>query len=555
MGQAIRGVLGWVGRKSIVFAALVCALLIYQATRPSFEGFRELRHNADALAAGERDLVAFATAAVNTSDMRLKMIDRLGREQIDLRLVAARRARVPLTEACDSDLGALLVNGTAGVIYNRKQCLRATLLTREIDTLSAVRGSLDARWPGETLPHALKRHAAVMHRSAAIYRDAGAKLGALDGDYVPAMFQKREIQEQRARLAQAKSEADAAQHDARALIATRRTVANASLTATRSLVRARREYRFLLEERGGALSRNVIQRASAWAETNNLGGVLRAAAIALLLIIATPFLIRLLCYFVLAPVAIRRPAIRLSVPDSPGGVIPPAGRSTTSVGVRLAEGEELLVRQDYLQTTSQSGAKSTQWFLAWRHPLTSLVTGLTFLTRIRGDGEETTISAVRDAFVEVVVLTLPEGTACIVQPRALAAVAQPIGRPLRVTTRWRLGCLNAWLTMQLRYVIFHGPARLVLKGGRGIRIERAERGRVFGQHQLVGFSADLAYSVTRAETFWPYFLGREQLLKDRVEAGSGILIVEEAPLVGRRPAEVRHGIEGLVDAGLKVFGL
>lgn len=212
------------------------------------------------------------------------------------------------------------------------------------------------------------------------------------------------------------------------------------------------------------------------------------------------------------------------------------------------------MRQDYLQTTSHAGRKETQWFLDWRHLFTSLASGLAFLTRIRGDGEVTTVSAVRDPLAEVTILTLPEGASCVVQPRALAAVAQPIHRRLRVTTQWRLGSLNAWLTMQLRYVIFHGPARLVIKGGRGVRVEHAEQGRIFGQDQLVGFSADLAYSVTRTETFWPYFFGREQLLKDRVEAGSGVLIIEEAPLSVRR-GEVRRGIEGLVDASMKAFGI
>lgn len=160
----------------------------------------------------------------------------------------------------------------------------------------------------------------------------------------------------------------------------------------------------------------------------------------------------------------------------------------------------------------------------------------------------------RDALAEVTIVTLPEGTACVLHPRALAAVAQPISRPLRVSTHWRLGSLNAWLTLQLRYVVFHGPARLVVKGGRGVRVERAETGRIFGQDQLVGFTADLAYSVTRTETFWPYLLGREQLLKDRVEAGEGILIVEEAPL-SARTGELRRGLEGMIDAGMKVFGM
>lgn len=301
-------------------------------------------------------------------------------------------------------------------------------------------------------------------------------------------------------------------------------------------------------------SGSLPERLRVWAERSKLTKILRTAALALALIIAMPFLIRLFCFSVLAPIAMRRPAIRLTVPQRAAIAVPPAAPSTTSVAVRLEPGEELLVRQDYLQTSSHTGAKDTQWWLDWKKPITSIATGLTFLTRIRGEGEVTTVSAVRDGFAEVTILTLPEGAACVLQPRALAAVVQPIRCRLRITRHWRLGSLNAWLTLQLRYLVFHGPARLVLKGGRGVRVEAAQQGRVFGQDQLVGFSADLAYSVTRAETFWPYFLGREQLLKDRVTGGEGILIVEEAPLTARH-GEVRRGIEGLIDAGMKVFGM
>jgi uncharacterized protein (AIM24 family) len=300
---------------------------------------------------------------------------------------------------------------------------------------------------------------------------------------------------------------------------------------------------------------NTVSAKASWAWAHYDGEtILKRALAALILIIASPFLIRLFGWFVLAPLAMRRASIRLRVPDGRGGAIAPAASSTTSVSVRLQPGEELLVRQDYLQTSADTGAHGTQWFLDWKKPLTSLATGLTFLTRVRGQSETTTISATRDGLAEVTVLELPEGSACVLQPRALAAVAQPIKRPVRITRHWRLGTLNAWLTLQLRYLVFHGPARLVLKGGRGVRVEDAEQGRVFGQDQLVGFSADLAYSVARTETFWPYFFGRQQLLKDRVLAGKGILIIEEAPLSARR-GEVRRGLEGMIDAGMKVFGM
>lgn len=301
-------------------------------------------------------------------------------------------------------------------------------------------------------------------------------------------------------------------------------------------------------------SGSLQERLRVWAKRWKLTKILRTAAVALALIIAMPFLIRLLCYFVLAPLAMRRPEIRLKVPQGKGVGIAPTAPSATSVALRLEPGEELLVRQDYLQASSHASATRTQWFIDWKKPITSVATGLTFLTRIRGDGEVTTVSAVRDGLAEVTILTLPEGAACVLQPRALAAVAQPIRCPLRITRHWRLGSLNAWLTLQLRYLIFHGPARLVLKGGRGVRVEAVQQGRIFGQDQLVGFSAGLGYSVTRTETFWPYFLGREQLLKDRVMEGEGVLIVEEAPLTTRR-GEVRGGLEGMIDAGMKAFGM
>ena len=180
---------------------------------------------------------------------------------------------------------------------------------------------------------------------------------------------------------------------------------------------------------------------------------------------------------------------------------------------------------------------------------------MTFLTRIAGEGSRTTVSAVRDPLAEVAVIELPTGSSCVLHPRALAAVIQPIGQPIRITGHWRLASLHAWLTLQLRYLVFHGPARLIIKGSRGVRVEAAEWGRIFGQAQLVGFSANLAYSVRRTETFWPYFLGREELLKDRVLDGDGVLIVEEAPLAGGQPGQIKRGLEGAVDAGLKAFGL
>jgi hypothetical protein len=305
----------------------------------------------------------------------------------------------------------------------------------------------------------------------------------------------------------------------------------------------------------GADAHRLLTQMRVDAVSRTLREILLKAAILLVGIIATPYLIRLAFYFILAPLAERRPAVRLrQAPDAMAPVALP-GPSATSAPVTLQAGEELLVRQGYLQSTSSVGRKSTRALLDWRHPLSSLASGLVFLTCIEGEGETTTVSAIQDPFSEVTVLTLPVGAACVLQPRALAAVVQPAGQPLRITSHWRLGSLHAWLTLQLRYLVFHGPGRVVIKGARGVRVERAERGRVFGQDQLVGFSPDLAYSVTRTETFWPYFLGMAQLLRDRIEAGDGVLVLEEAPMAGRAGAHPRKGLEGAFDVMLKAVGL
>ena len=142
----------------------------------------------------------------------------------------------------------------------------------------------------------------------------------------------------------------------------------------------------------------------------------------------------------------------------------------------------------------------------------------------------------------------------MLHPRALVAVVKPSDHSLRITSHWRLFSLHAWLTLQLRYLMFHGPCRLVLKGGRGLRLEGAESGRIFGPDQLVGFSPDLAYTVARTETFWPYFMGRESLFKDRVDAGGGVVLIEEAPMGGGGRG-ARKGLEGAFDVALKAFGL
>ncbi|KQX18441.1 MULTISPECIES: hypothetical protein [unclassified Sphingomonas] len=565
---------GWLGRRLLLYGLLVAAIGFATFALPWIKrevaGDRQAQQRYAALNLSRERLDAEADAAGRRAASSIAATRRQGMAALDARIVAAEAEKGALEQAGRNAPSTfkLALQGSDALIAAKRRELRILMLDREIGGLRATRALAAADQASIAAAIDTRRqHAVAVEaiRSCDTAREALATFERrwrwrfrswLDNDEHRALTARMTAACSEARQAVARHnllvrtgrEAAAAREQANVALAKAQAAGAAQLDAWRQtfaadVQRARTEW-----------SGNWSERVRLWMERLGITSILVAAAWALLAIILTPYAIRLLFFHMLAPMAERRAAIRLRVPGGSGGIIALPGPSTTSVAIRLERGEELLVRQDYLQSTSHGGAKATRWLLDYRHPLSSLVSGLSFLTRIRGDGEMTTISAVRDPFAETVILVLPEGSACVLQPRALAAVAQPIGRPLRISSHWRLFSLNAWLTLQLRYLVFHGPARLVLKGGRGVRVERAEHGRVFGQDQLVGFSADLAYSVTRTETFWPYFLGREPLFKDRVEAGDGLLIVEEAPLAGRK-GEPRHGLEGTLDAALKLVGL
>ncbi len=273
-----------------------------------------------------------------------------------------------------------------------------------------------------------------------------------------------------------------------------------------------------------------------------------------------PVLVKALFYFVLAPLAARQPPVRI-LPDAAAPAIGAATPAGVSVAIDLAPGEELLVQSDFLQSSSQPAQKRTRWLLNARLPFASLASGMFALTRIAPEpgaaGTRVVLSPQHDPFGEVGVLELPRGAALVLQPRGLAGVVQPADQPVRITRHWRLGSLHAWLTLQLRYLVFHGPCRLVLKGCRGVRAEAPQAGqpRLVNQAATLGFSANLDYRTTRTETFVSYLLGREALLNDLFAGAPGRFVYEEMPGGARRAGVTGRGLAGVSDAVLKAFGI
>lgn len=538
----------WLGRKAALFVLVVLAVGFFTLVWPNIRSGQTLT----------ADLMSPDQLRQELASARGEAQKRLQRNVESFRNASQAEQQRRLTQATN-ELGAALrrrqefdgfLDGIrpSRILERRRLDLRISQLELEIDALKALSNENSARETLRTAQVEAQRRSRVpsegtVQRAMQYCRRATDALQRFKQRWPVDRGWRNVIRDERAQLKASQRETCGRANAAAANRQAGFRAQQAARTAQERYNQARRWVPGTVEDVSDDIPETVIRN------------VLRNALLLFALILTLPLLIRCLFYFALAPIAERRPSIRLSLSRGSEAAIPMAEPSRTSISIELVQGEQLLVRQGFLQSTSEAGSKRTQWVLDWRHPLSSIASGLTFVTRIRGAGSRTTISAVRDPLAEVTVLHLARGASCVLHPRALAAVVHSAGEPLKVTRHWRLTSLHAWLTLQLRYLVFHGPAQLVVKGSRGVRVEPAESGRIFGQQQLVGFSTHLAYTVRRTETFWPYLLGREQLLKDRVHEGEGVLIVEEAPMTGRHAHGVLRGLEGAFDAGLKAFGL
>ena len=274
-------------------------------------------------------------------------------------------------------------------------------------------------------------------------------------------------------------------------------------------------------------------------------------------VVFLPIGIKCLCYFGIAPLAKHLRPVRLL----PGPTVcPSATASAVSHSLEIKPSEELLVRHQFLQSVGTAVRKRTRWLLNPAMPFSSLAAGMFGLTAVRCSGSQTeraTVSPLADPLAEIALIEIPAGAAMVIQPRAMVGVVIEIGQAMPITSHWRLGHGHAWVTFQFRYIVLHGPCKLLVKGCRGVRAECPEAGqaRLLNQNATIGFSANLAYSTTRCETFWAYFSGKEDLFNDQFSGEFGMYLYEEMPGAKRRSGLTGRGLEGVIDAALKAFGI
>ena len=279
------------------------------------------------------------------------------------------------------------------------------------------------------------------------------------------------------------------------------------------------------------------------------------AAAILFAAIMLPVIIKAVLYYFVAPFAYRQPAIRLAPLDS-GGVSVGTTASAVTQRVELDANHELVVLPEFLQSSPHAAKTSMTLLLSWRMPLSSLASGLVGLTRVRVNAPDyASVSATRDPLAEIALVTIDDGSAMVIQPRALVGLIQPTARGVRISRYWRLNGLSAWLTFQFRYIVFHGPCTLIIQGTRGVVLEEAGDGRGINQAATIGFSAGLDYKTRRSEPFGAYLLGKQELFYDSFAGNGGSFLYEEMPREGKKTGIWGRGLEGLSDAVLKVFGI
>ena len=300
-----------------------------------------------------------------------------------------------------------------------------------------------------------------------------------------------------------------------------------------------------LQERIDAALSTPLGRVLVVIEEHWRIGLLIGGAVLLL-----PLLSRTAWYFLLAPLAARAAPVQLTSNTKQGGGFscsPPVKRLT----VELGPGESLFARAACVKDYAAAAGKRTHFMWNWSAPLISYAAGLWELTRVDGGESGCSVSLWRgdDADRQLVVVNLTNHPGLVFRPRHLVGITEQPGG-LRLRRRWRLLSLQAWCTLQLRYIMLEGSGQVVLSALGGIEAASPSTGeRCVSQSAVAGFDSRLQYGVRRNETFWPYLRGREPLFDDRF-AGDEFYLVA----VASDSSRLRAGLDTWLDRALGVFG-
>ncbi|MEO8203295.1 MAG: hypothetical protein ABI630_05500 [Betaproteobacteria bacterium] len=574
MLNLVEAVGGWLVRTALMFVLVSALLVAGYWMQDEVRAYRRLQGEVALLTQGKAGIEQQVREFEQAAAARVKALAQAPAAALDARIatIVQEISRLALEQKDGIGFFTSVPLGR-GVVDHFKRNVEIEVLTQERDYLLRLRPFLAATHEGPAQLEAFRRIHAAAYADYLANQEAQRVLAEnhpiatlIIGTDLHARLRK--LRQDAVALIEKNRRADADYRFKKQVIDAAAAARKPFELSSERVAAVLQPLDALIGEREKSRLGNLAGRAlERWRE------VWPTAAAIVLSILLVPIGIKLLFFFVLAPLVARRPptsvmpgtsgTIDLALRGSDADAARPAF-SAVSQPIAIDAGQVLLIHPQYLQSmpsATQPGAQGetrsdTKLLLDWSYPLSSLAAGLLMLTRVRAAKRETVVvSSTTDPINEIGVLGVPEGSAVVFQPRNLVGVVCAEDKPLRITRHWRLGSLHAWMTLQLRYLVFHGPVSLIAKGGRGIRVEKAEAGRAINQEATIGFSANVLYSTARSETFLAYALGQQPLFKDRFAGDAGFYVYEEMPGFGRKSGIAGRGLEGFTDSLMKIFGL
>lgn len=233
-------------------------------------------------------------------------------------------------------------------------------------------------------------------------------------------------------------------------------------------------------------------------------------------LILLPVLVKILMYYLLAPLVEKLPPVRLAkggraereIVFSPG---------TTALDMELSDGTSLFLRSGDWGKKRTGVTARTRLMWSWRYPLVTFSAGLCELVEMIPESGKramvTITSPTPDVFIARVDLN---GGSVVIRPRFLAGFAGDV----QIRTRWSFHLHNL-LSGRIRQIILEGTGTLLVTGSWGVDAARPEEGQDWRIEDdlLFGYSTDAEYALCRTETFWHYFRGKATLFDRRMRKG------------------------------------
>ena len=235
--------------------------------------------------------------------------------------------------------------------------------------------------------------------------------------------------------------------------------------------------------------------------------------------------------------------------------------NNTSVEVQLNADEVAWFRDSYIERTTRPKGKrcGIRLIFSMKYWLMSLIDGLWFMTKVQGDKEKMIsfmVSDPEDSASEFAFVEIRADASFIIRPHFIVGLTFPKGQSPVLRRHWRLTQLEAWCVGQICFFELAGPARVLLRGSRGVQPLTSVQDDSMESRQkpgsLIGFSPTLKLFVTRSENVWQYLANEDPFYNYSFE-GKGTFLTKETQEKSHRSGPLSW-LAGFGDLLLKLVG-